>query len=27
VLFIIIVIYSALLFKSAARWVYYGGER
>jgi multiple sugar transport system permease protein len=27
VLFIIIVIYSALLFRSAARWVYYGGER
>jgi multiple sugar transport system permease protein len=27
VLFIIIAIYSALLFKSAARWVYYGGER
>src|SRR6266540_4333014 len=27
VLFIIIVIYSALLFKTSARWVYYGGER
>ena len=27
VLFIIIVIYSGILFRTSARWVYYGGER
>jgi multiple sugar transport system permease protein len=27
ILFLLILVYSALLFKSSARWVFYGGER
>jgi multiple sugar transport system permease protein len=27
VLFLLIVIYSVILFRSSGRWVYYGGER
>jgi len=27
ILFLMIVVYSVILFRSSARWVYYGGER
>src|SRR5262249_36660339 len=27
ILFLLILLYSGLLFKTSARWVYYGGER
>jgi len=27
ILFLIIVVFSLIIFKSSARWVYYGGEK
>jgi multiple sugar transport system permease protein len=27
ILFLIIVVYTVLLFRTSARWVFYGGER